>query len=228
MIIYGTRMFGRVDTVPGVCYVATRFFHIWFIPLIPLSSMLVLDDSTPDSTMGLSIPMSGKSVLAAYFRALSMVAGLVMIGFAIYTAITFADSGFYETDYDAPIGYSATGGYGGYGQPGSGYGGYGDSEGYGGLGGYPQPEYRRVFRTGDLVAMVGLFFGAAVAFLSFWLSYRLTRASQERTTQLLGDLGLSQPAPAFGFGQPAAPAPSSWGAAPLPGQPYPPPPSGRR
>ena len=64
MIFYGTHAFGWVDEVPGVGSVATRFFHIMWIPLIPLGSMFLVDGDN-----GYAIPLSIKSVIVAYVRA---------------------------------------------------------------------------------------------------------------------------------------------------------------
>ncbi len=44
--IFGMRMFGQTDRVPGVFHVATRFFHICFVPLYPMKSILVLEEGT--------------------------------------------------------------------------------------------------------------------------------------------------------------------------------------
>jgi hypothetical protein len=43
MIFVGTRLFGKVHHVPGHFYVATRFAHVNFIPLVPTGSWLVQD-----------------------------------------------------------------------------------------------------------------------------------------------------------------------------------------
>ena len=40
-IIFGTRWMGKVDAVSGVGHVATRFFHVQFLPLIPVESYLI-------------------------------------------------------------------------------------------------------------------------------------------------------------------------------------------
>ena len=40
MIVFGQRLYGKMMQC-GEAYVATRFFHVWFIPLIPLQSMVV-------------------------------------------------------------------------------------------------------------------------------------------------------------------------------------------
>ncbi len=43
-VAFGTRFYGKVDHVPGLFHVATRFFHIQFFPLIPTGSYLVLEE----------------------------------------------------------------------------------------------------------------------------------------------------------------------------------------
>jgi len=80
MIVWGTRLFGGVDKVPGICHVATKFFHIWYVPLVPLASWIVLAGSQTDKGWrGVEIPMSGKSVLAGYLRAATIVAALISV-----------------------------------------------------------------------------------------------------------------------------------------------------
>lgn len=66
-IIWGQRMYGRVDRFAG-SYVATRFFHIYYVPLIPLSSWLVLEDQGKEGFRGMQVPMQGRSVLLAWAR----------------------------------------------------------------------------------------------------------------------------------------------------------------
>lgn len=69
VVVYGTRLFGKVDTLDDTgVHVATKFFHISWIPLIPLGSFLVIED-TGDRHRGASVPLSFKSVLVAYLRA---------------------------------------------------------------------------------------------------------------------------------------------------------------
>jgi hypothetical protein len=38
IIVWGSRLYGKVDAVPGLFHVATRFGHIWYLPLIPMGS----------------------------------------------------------------------------------------------------------------------------------------------------------------------------------------------
>ena len=69
---YGTRLSGKIDSCAG-SYVATRFFHIYYIPLIPLSSWLVLGEDR-----ALPMPMQWRSVLAGYLRGAISIAAIVL------------------------------------------------------------------------------------------------------------------------------------------------------
>jgi hypothetical protein len=89
MIVFGLRKFGWVDQVEGLGTVATTFFHIMFVPLIPTGSHLMVDDDR-----GISVPLSMKSVLVAWFRSflfwgalLSWVAALPSTGLACCSAV---------------------------------------------------------------------------------------------------------------------------------------------
>jgi hypothetical protein len=44
-VMGGERLYGKVDQVPGRCYVATLFIHFFFLPLAPERSFLVFEDS---------------------------------------------------------------------------------------------------------------------------------------------------------------------------------------
>ncbi len=81
MIVFGTRFYGNVDRLPGLCYVVTRFVHIWFVPLIPTASYLVLEGTESGGNFrGVPISMSGKSVVNAWLRAavsLGILGGLI-------------------------------------------------------------------------------------------------------------------------------------------------------
>src|SRR5215207_6184396 len=76
MIIFGTRLYGKVDHVPGLFYVATKFFHVQFVPLVPAGSFLIIDDG---SERGVAIGVSGKSILVAWLRAALVVGGIVAV-----------------------------------------------------------------------------------------------------------------------------------------------------
>lgn len=66
LYVYGHRLYGKIDEC-GTTYLATRFFHIWFIPLIPLGTDLVLFRQGKDYRF-FPQPFSGRSILAALLR----------------------------------------------------------------------------------------------------------------------------------------------------------------
>lgn len=89
-VVYGHSYFGRVDDVHHegqlLFYVVTKFYHLYYFPLMPASSHLVIAGSeTGDGFRGVDIPLSGKSVLIAWVRACALVAALVCI-FAFFAA----------------------------------------------------------------------------------------------------------------------------------------------
>jgi hypothetical protein len=71
--IFGTRCFGKVDHVPGQFYVATRFFHVNFVPLIPLGSYIIFEGTDRGKPIGLSL----KSLALAWGRWMLIIAGLI-------------------------------------------------------------------------------------------------------------------------------------------------------
>ncbi|MGE3805363.1 MAG: hypothetical protein AB7K24_11880 [Gemmataceae bacterium] len=74
MLHFGTNHYGKVDQVPGLFHVKTKFFHVHFIPLIPLGSYLLFD-SNPENAEGIPIGWSWKSVLFAWLRATLLLTG---------------------------------------------------------------------------------------------------------------------------------------------------------
>lgn len=86
IIVWGTRLYGKVDEVPGLFHVETSFFHMWYLPLIPLGSHVVIAKSG-NSWRGAKVALSGKSVLVAWARLWLLVGGVVfgMIGFSLIT-----------------------------------------------------------------------------------------------------------------------------------------------
>ena len=70
ILIWGQRLFGKCEHVHGAFYVATKFVHIWGIPLVPLGSWVVIEGSTHgESWSGTPISMHSKSIALAYLRA---------------------------------------------------------------------------------------------------------------------------------------------------------------
>ena len=67
VIVWGSRLYGKVDVVPGLFHVATKFGHLWYIPLIPMGSCVVLSQDG-SGWRGVPISLSLKSVLMAWAR----------------------------------------------------------------------------------------------------------------------------------------------------------------
>ena len=93
VFIFGTRLFGQTDAVPGVFYVHTKFFHLNFCPLFPLQSYLVLE-LRGEANRAIEIPDHGKSILVAWIRFLSS----VLFVAALILGLVFA------TDEDTSVG----------------------------------------------------------------------------------------------------------------------------
>lgn len=82
----GTSLYGKVDQVPGLFHVATRFWHLNYIPLVPVESLIVFDKKSfvkieneiravhsPD----ILIPLNLRSVLFAWLRTILLVVSTV-------------------------------------------------------------------------------------------------------------------------------------------------------
>ncbi len=83
MVVHvGTKFYGKVDRVPNLFYVRTQFFHVQFLPLIPLGSYLLVEGTNDER--GVKIPLSIKSVFTAWVRAALV---LIAVGYGILTAV---------------------------------------------------------------------------------------------------------------------------------------------
>ena len=93
IILHGTRLYGKVDQVPGLFHVATQFFYLQYIPLIPLGSYLVLHGTEKDDGgfSGRKLRLSGKSILFAYIRLALFLAGCVLAFLTFLFAIEEMD-----------------------------------------------------------------------------------------------------------------------------------------
>jgi len=89
MVVWGTRFCGPVDKIDGYGEVRTRFFHIWFFPLLPLGSTFVVED-LPDGVRGFKVGLSLKSVFLAWSRTglLFVMLGLGFVAFDQLVAFT--------------------------------------------------------------------------------------------------------------------------------------------
>ena len=64
----GMSLYGKVDQVPGLLHVATRFFHVNFVPLFPTGSFVVIEGiERPDNAPpGVPIGHHFRSILFAW------------------------------------------------------------------------------------------------------------------------------------------------------------------
>jgi hypothetical protein len=82
--IFGTRRFGKVDHVPGLFYVVTSFHHLWFFPLIPVESYVIVEGT--GGRRGLPIALCLKSVLIAWLRGALYVSTFFVTGGVVLEA----------------------------------------------------------------------------------------------------------------------------------------------
>ena len=87
VVVWGTRMMGKVDAVPGVGHVATRFFYLQFIPLVPVETYLVFRE-VGEQVYGVKIPFSPKSIFVTWLRT-----GLILasLGLAFAGCVQFSE-----------------------------------------------------------------------------------------------------------------------------------------
>lgn len=67
VIVWGERFTGNVDAVPGLFHVSTKFGHIYYLPILPEQSFLVLE-KTGNGIRGVPLPFSWKSLGVAWAR----------------------------------------------------------------------------------------------------------------------------------------------------------------
>ncbi len=67
IIVFGSRLFGKVDEIPGIGHVATKFVHLDYFPLVPTESWFIIEQSG-NGWRGARVGISAKSILIAWFR----------------------------------------------------------------------------------------------------------------------------------------------------------------
>lgn len=99
-MIVGKRLCGRIDRVPGLLHVATEFYHVNWLPLLPLRSWIVFDGSERSQWggsggwnqwsvkwRGVPVPLSMRSILAAWLRASLVLAGIFLTAFGVFETL---------------------------------------------------------------------------------------------------------------------------------------------
>ena len=79
MLVWGSRLYGKVDEIEGIGHVATQFGHLFWIPLIPLNSYFVTEEQG-HHFVGTPLGLQMKSVLAGYAHAFSIIFFLAGLG----------------------------------------------------------------------------------------------------------------------------------------------------
>src|SRR5258708_7674417 len=77
--VWGERLYGAVDRVPGVLHVATSFGHAYYFPAVPGKTYIVVEPKENGAQRKyIPIERNAKSVTFAYLRALALVAGFIL------------------------------------------------------------------------------------------------------------------------------------------------------
>jgi hypothetical protein len=84
--VFGHRLYGKVDAIPGIGHVATKFFHFDYVPLVPTESWLVTAQSGK-TWRGVKIPLSAKSVFVGWGRATAILAAVTGAVIALVSAL---------------------------------------------------------------------------------------------------------------------------------------------
>ena len=71
VVVWGSRLYGRTDEIPGVGHVATRFGHFMFLPIFPMESFFVTEQKGHQFA-GIPLKLSSKSVAVGYGFAYSI------------------------------------------------------------------------------------------------------------------------------------------------------------
>src|ERR1044072_9707471 len=77
IVIYGTRFYGEVNSYGGQRQL-TKFFHMYWVPLVPISTLWVTRD-LDEGYSGHSVAMSGRSIAAGYARVWGPVAAICAV-----------------------------------------------------------------------------------------------------------------------------------------------------
>jgi hypothetical protein len=78
IIVYGTRFYGKVNAC-GRSFLGTQFFHIYYVPLIPIGTHLILEEHLGGTFKGIKSAFSFKSIAAAYLRVWGPIACLAAL-----------------------------------------------------------------------------------------------------------------------------------------------------
>ena len=86
IVVWGSKLYGKVDEIEGVGHVATQFGHLFWIPLLPMNSYFVTKQEGGHFE-GTPLGLQAKSVMAGFARVFSvlfLLAGLSALN-ALYS-----------------------------------------------------------------------------------------------------------------------------------------------
>jgi hypothetical protein len=92
LVFIGSKLYGKVDHVPGLFYVATKFVYFQFIPLVPVGSFVVMEGTEKEDGKfsGVSVGLSAKSILVAWLRTALVIGAILAPTSAIQELIAVA------------------------------------------------------------------------------------------------------------------------------------------
>jgi hypothetical protein len=90
IIVFGTRFYGKVRAC-GRSFLGTQFFHLYYVPLIPIATHLILEEHGDGSFKGIKTSLSMKSMLAAYLRVWGPIACIVAALIGLGSVGDFSD-----------------------------------------------------------------------------------------------------------------------------------------
>lgn len=96
VLIFGETKYGKVDRIPGLFHVVSSFFHLYYVPIIPMGTFVMIE-GTKD--VGRKIGFSGKSILIAYLRAYGFLGALITTCIPI---VTFLEASQKRAAWDVP------------------------------------------------------------------------------------------------------------------------------
>ncbi len=82
ILIFGSRTYGSVDSIRGLGYVATEFFHLYYIPVVPYRTRFVIKQEA-EGFIGGTLPLDWKSITVAWLRTVGLLATLFFLAVAV-------------------------------------------------------------------------------------------------------------------------------------------------
>src|SRR6185295_116922 len=91
VFVFGKKLYGKCDEVPGLFHVATLYYHFNYLPIAPIQSYIILAKDG-DKFKGVPIPLNSKSFMLNWIRFVSLLAfaisGFVVVAPLIRNGVT--------------------------------------------------------------------------------------------------------------------------------------------